>query len=93
MGKKKLTADVEALFQEVGKEHHEAFKEGKGTDPEWPLWYAERLHEGLTRQFDSNLTKSRIVYLLMQAEKRRAKKDPKGDWPRFYAKFFAKRLK
>ncbi len=92
MAKKKLTAAVATLFQDVGKQHHEAFKEGKGADPEWPIWYAEHLHEGLKEQFDSGLTKSRIIYLLMQAEKRRAKKDPKGDWPKFYAKYFVKRL-
>jgi hypothetical protein len=93
MAKKKLSAAVETLFKEVGKEHHEAFKETEGKDAEWPIWYAERLQERLAQQLDSDLTKSRIVFLLMQAEKRRAKKNPKGDWPRFYAKYFVKRLK
>jgi len=93
MAKKKLTGTVETLFQEVGQAHREAFKDDRGNDPEWPIWYAERLHAGLIEHFDADLTKSRIVYLLMQAEKRRAKKDPKGDWPRFYAKYFVKRLR
>jgi hypothetical protein len=93
MAKKKLSAAVETLFQEVGKEHREAFKENEGKDAEWPIWYAERMQERLAQQLDSDITKSRIVFLLMQAEKRRTKKNPKGDWPRFYAKYFVKRLK
>jgi hypothetical protein len=51
------------------------------------------MQERLAQQLDSDITKSRIVFLLMQAEKRRTKKNPKGDWPRFYAKYFVKRLK
>jgi len=35
-----LTSQLEALFQEVGQMHHEAFAETDGYDPEWSAWYA-----------------------------------------------------
>jgi hypothetical protein len=92
MAKKKLTATVEEMFREVGKAHHEAFRDEGGTDPDWPLWYADRLHQDLVKVLDSELTKSRLVYLLVQGDKKRSKKKPKGDWPRFYARYLVKRL-
>jgi hypothetical protein len=33
-----LTGQLEALFHEVAKAHHQAYIETDGADPEWPLW-------------------------------------------------------
>jgi hypothetical protein len=33
MAKKQLTATAEQLFRDVGKSHHEAFRESSGADP------------------------------------------------------------
>jgi hypothetical protein len=93
MAKKKLTATVEELFREVGKAHRDAFRDKGGTDPEWPLWYADHLHQDLVKVLDPELTQSRLVYLLVQGERKRSKKKPKkGDWPKYYARYLVKRL-
>ena len=92
MAKKKVVAAVEKLFREVGKAHHEAFRESNGADPEWPLWYAEHLCQDLAELLDSEPTKSRLVYLLVQAEKKGSKNKKKGDWPKYYARYLVKRL-
>ena len=93
MARKQLQATAEKLFRDVGKAHHEAFRESSGADPEWPLWYAEQLHQDLTELLDPELTKSKLVYLLVQAEKKRSKNKQKGDWPTYYARYVVKRLK
>jgi hypothetical protein len=36
-----LLGELETLFQEAGKAHHEAFIDTGGEDLEWPAWYAE----------------------------------------------------
>ncbi|UCD23073.1 MAG: hypothetical protein JSW51_08370, partial [Gemmatimonadota bacterium] len=87
MADKKLTARVEKLFHSVGKAHHKAYRDSGGADPEWPAWYAEHLHGELVNLVDSELSKSQLIYLLVLADKKRSKKKPKGDWPRYYAKF------
>lgn len=92
MAQKKPIPAVEELFRNVGKAHRDAFRDVEETDREWPLWYADRLHQDLVRLLDSELTKSRLVYLLVQGEKKRSKKKPKGDWPRYFARYLVKRL-
>ncbi len=83
-----LTAQLEALFQEVGQKHHEAYLETDGVDPEWPLWYADWLMDKLPALLGTNLTKSELVYLLVQLGKEQPHQAPDMPWPRFYAKFF-----
>lgn len=81
-----ITENVVALLMETGKNHHVAFKESGGVDPEWPLWYADHLHEPLGNILNTKLTKSEIIYLLMKLEKQRMANDPEAEWPKYYAK-------
>ncbi|MEO0337847.1 MAG: hypothetical protein AAF242_01405 [Bacteroidota bacterium] len=53
------------LLLEAGHQHHQAFIEVDGDDPEWPIWYAEYLVDKLPAVLGKELTKSRIVYLLI----------------------------
>ena len=92
MAHKKLAATLEKLFHRVGKAHHRAFRDSAGEDPEWPMWYAEHLHGELVNLLDLELSKSKLIYLLVVAEKKQSKKKPKGDWPKYYANFMLKRL-
>ena len=84
-----LESDLETLFKEVGRAHHEAFPDGN--DPEWPLWYAEHLHEKLQDLLDATFTRSELVYLLVHAENDRGAVAPGSDWARYYSIFFAQR--
>ena len=83
--------DLEALLTAAGPAHHQAFIETDGEDPEWPLWYAEYLQEGLSEALGAVLTKSRIVYLLIDAEQKRLAESPDAPWPVFYAAEFERR--
>ena len=85
-----ITAQLEALFQEVGHQHHEAFFETDGADPEWPLWYADRLQDRLSNLLGTELTRSEIVYLLIHLGKEQALQAPDMRWPRFYAEYLAR---
>ena len=78
-------SDLEALLAAAGPAHHQAFIETDGEDPEWPLWYAEYLQDGLSAALGVPLTKSRITYLLIDAEQQRLLEDPESAWPAFYA--------
>jgi hypothetical protein len=86
-----LESDLETLFKEAGQAHREAFASAGGEDPEWPLWYAEHLHEALQDLLDASFTRSELVYLLVHAENDRAAVAPGADWARYYAIFFAQR--
>jgi hypothetical protein len=84
-----LTAQLEALFEEVGHLHHEAFIEVDGADPEWPLWYADRLQDRLSALLGTDLTKSELVCLLVHLGKEQQREAPDMPWARFYAECFA----
>ncbi len=85
----RVTEELETLFREVGKKHHEAFLDTDGVDPEWPLWYADRLTDRLPALLGDDLTKSELVYLLVHLSKKQADEAPDMPWPRYYAEFFA----
>jgi len=78
--------EVAALLMETGQNHHKAFKETDGVDPEWPLWYADYLHSKLGKQLKTELTKSEIIYLLLMLEKQRTTEAPDSHWTKYYAK-------
>ncbi len=81
--------EVAALFMETGQNHHKAFKETDGVDPEWPLWYADYLHSKLGKLLKAELTKSEIIYLLLTLEKKRTAEAPDSHWTEYYAKILA----
>ena len=85
------TNKLASLFEETGHAHHRAFEETDGMDPDWPLWYAGYLLDGLNDMFGAALTKSELVYLLVAVEKERGQRAPDAPWPRYYAKFFVER--
>ena len=80
-----IIEDVAALFMETGENHHRAFIKTNGVDPEWPLWYANYLHDQLGKVLNTELTKSEIIYQLLMLEKKRALEAPEANWPEYYA--------
>ncbi len=73
------------LFVETGHTHHQAFIKVDGEDPDWPLWYAEHLHEPLSEHLSATWTKAELVYLLVLADKERNLRAPGAQWTRYYA--------
>ncbi len=86
-----LVQRLSDLFMETGHAHHEAFIEVDGNDPDWPLWYAEHLHEPLGEHLSATWTKAELVYQLVLADKEHALRAPGAKWPRYYARFFVDR--
>jgi NAD(P)H-hydrate epimerase len=75
------------LFQQAKQAHLQAFLETDGADPEWPLWYADYLHETLKEILQANLTKSELVYLLVQMDREQRESAPHAEWSEYYAEF------
>jgi glutaredoxin len=73
------------LFEETGKAHHQAFIETDGEDPEWPLWYADHLVERLEPYVAAPLTRSRLVFCLVETDDEHRATSPDTPWPRYYA--------
>ena len=55
-----LKKQIAELFQKTGSDHHQAFIETDGEDPEWPLWYAECLVINWDRSSIPNLQKMNL---------------------------------
>lgn len=87
MAHDKLILDLTALFIETGENHHKAFMESNGVDPEWPLWYANYLHSRLGELLNIEFTKSEIIYLLVMLDKKRAAEAVEENWTLYNAKY------
>lgn len=80
------------LFHQTGEDHHVAFKETDGADPDWPIWYAGHLLEhGLEGMLGARLLKSDLIYLLVLAARQQQFEAPGAAWERWYADFFIRR--
>ena len=84
--RKEVIAD---LLHQTAEEHHVAYKETDGVDPDWSIWYAGHLLEnGFESLLDAKLLKSDLIYLLVLADKQQMSEAPGAHWENFYADFF-----
>lgn len=83
--------EVKALFHEAGEAHHRAYVEVDGADPDWPLWYAEYLHERLIAMLEAKFTKSELVYLLISLDREVQRVAPGTNWQHYYARALLER--
>lgn len=75
------------LLRRTGDDHHQAFMQTDGEDPEWPLWYAEYLEDKLPDYIGRRPTQGEIVYLLLAAVKAQEAAGNSDPWPEYYAQF------
>jgi glutaredoxin len=80
-----------ALFEDAGKAHHEAFAATDGADPDWALWYADRIQAPLARLMGAGRTRTELVVALVDAEAEHQARFPEEPWAQFYAKFLCER--
>jgi hypothetical protein len=78
------------LLQETKREHHRAYSETDGFDPEWPSWYAQHLHEGLNTLLESRMTESEIKEQLSALEEEHQEQAPDINWADYYARSLLK---
>lgn len=86
-----LVRGLAELFEATGHAHHQAFIDTGGKDAEWPLWYADYLHDRIGTLVRKTLTRSELVHFLVTAEKERAAKAANSGWQDFYAHLFLER--
>ena len=80
------------LLHQAAEDHHVAFKETDGVDPDWSIWYAGYLLEkGFDTMLEAKILKSDLIYLLVLADKQQMSEAPGGRWERYYADFFISR--
>lgn len=79
------------LLAETGRAHHQAYIETDGFDPDWPMWYADYLHERLTALLGARFTKSELVYLLITLDRALQRNAPGASWFDYYARALIKR--
>lgn len=88
MDQQSKVAAIATLLEQTQKAHHDAFLETDGDDPEWPLWYAEWLQENMSALLGANLTRSELVYHIIDLDRRYEKEGNGRPWPEFYAQQF-----
>ena len=79
------------LLLSTGHSHHHAYAVSDGADPEWALWYAPHLQTHLFDKLPELPTRSKLIYLLLAAEKEYPVSE-NPEWPPLYAKFMLDEL-
>jgi hypothetical protein len=83
---------IAALLHQTAEDHHVAYKETDGIDPDWSIWYAGHLLEnGLETLLDAKLLKSDVIYLLVLVDKLQMSEAPGAHWENYYADFLVRR--
>lgn len=86
------TETLAQLFHQTAEDHHVAYKETDGVDPDWSIWYASHLLEqGFDSMLDATILKSDLIYLLVTVDKEQNSEAPGSHWERYYADFFISR--
>jgi hypothetical protein len=90
--KRQRKETIAALLHQTAEDHHVAYKETDGVDPDWSIWYAGHLLEkGINTLLDAQLLKSDLIYLLVMADKQQMSEAPGGQWENYYTAFFVNR--
>src|SRR5207248_10854891 len=86
--KKQRREKIAALLHQTAEDHHVAFKETDGVDPDWSIWYAGHLLEaGLAEMLGATLLKSDLIYLPVPGDKHQQPEAPGAAWGRYHADF------
>jgi len=78
--------ELAELMVETGHNHHAAYIDSDGVDPEWALWYAGYLQAQIWDRLGRVLSKSELVYLLIASDIEVSKSDDPAAWPQIYAR-------
>lgn len=80
-----------SLFKEAGEAHHTAYIATDGAHEDWPIWYAEYMHDRLAQLLDARLTKSELVYLIITLDRELQRVAPGANWQHYYARALLER--
>jgi hypothetical protein len=79
---------IAELLRQTGADHHQAFIDANGEDPDWPSWYAERLSAPLGQILGRSIAPQALAQELVRLD-REARAAGVSDWPRYYAERLA----
>lgn len=82
MGPEAAIAD---LLRGIHEEHADAFAATNGVDPEWALWYAERLASPLGALLGTSFEPHALAETLSELDARYRADGVASAWPEFYA--------
>jgi len=85
-------AKLTELLAGTARAHRAAFAATRGEDPDWAIWYADRLQAPLAEQVGIHLSRSRLAYCLMFVEDERQVLDPEASWTDYYADHLLERF-
>lgn len=77
---------LSALLEQAEHAHREAFIETAGDDPEWPIWYASYLHDKLGPYLAAPLSRSRLVFCLVETDDEHRTAHADEPWQEYYAR-------
>lgn len=83
-----VLSELTILFEKAGPAHHQAYIETDGEDADWPLWYAEYLYDSVRDLTHFSFTKSELVWLLVEADRKHRTEASSQPWYQFYAELF-----
>ena len=84
--------ELAAAFEQTAHAHHEAYADVDGADPDWALWYADRIKPRFDELLSAPLSKIEIVALLFSLAAEHEARGGDAPWPRFYAELTAERF-
>lgn len=84
--------ELVALFEDTAKAHHKAFVDVNGEDPDWAIWYAEKIQTGLGDALGRKFSKSEIIFCLVFIDNEYRAKSPDTPWIEYYAEHFIEKF-
>ena len=91
MPRPELRDQLVDLFAETAASHQQAFAETNGEDPDWPIWYADHLRDGISDALDHDFNRAPLIYCLMSADFEHQARAKDADWKAYWADFFIER--
>ncbi|MFN2134872.1 MAG: hypothetical protein ACK2UK_02905 [Candidatus Promineifilaceae bacterium] len=77
---------IAQILAKTWQAHHDAFAHVDGTDPEWPLWYAEYSHADLAGLLPQELTISQLARRFAEMDKQFKTSSTPLNWTQYYAR-------
>ena len=93
MSKPDVNDQLVELFRTAENAHGDAFRDTGGVHPDWPIWYADYLFDGIRELTKAKFTRSELIAFLVDIDKEHRQKAPKTDWPPYYAAAFLQKFK
>jgi glutaredoxin len=87
MAAQALHRKLSQLFTDCERAHRAAFP-AADKDPEWPMWFADRLQQALEQALDTEFSRSQLIYSLMNADFEHTARAADTDWADFLAAEF-----